>query len=125
MKVLTRKTSRTVCATSAEDFDRKFNEVSESLGSDAELVWDTAPMTVHFIYKEKVRIPETVKEEYEEILGEHFFCRQCPYAIRGKDGRNGIKGCSKHVRENVVDYDSACEMFYKELAQGKIKPRED
>lgn len=119
MKIVRRKKVKTVQAKSANAFDRKFNEASEGL-EDYEIVWDTAPMCVHFLYEEVTKIAESTKEEYEEILGEHYYCKDCPYAKKGKDKRNGIQGCSKNVSV-AKDFTPACELFYKELALGKIK----
>ena len=122
MKIVTRTKCRTVSARTPEEFDRKFNEATMELG-DVELRWDTAPNTVHLLYAQTEKIAETVKEEYEEILGERYYCKDCPYSEKGKNGKSGIKGCTKGVDGRVVDYTPACEMLYKELAQGKIKPR--
>ena len=122
MKIVTRTKCRTISARTSKEFDRKFNEATMEL-EDVELRWDTAPNTVHLLYTVTEKIAEIVKEEYEEILGERYYCKDCPYFKRGKNKRCGSQGCEKEVDRNAVDYTPACELFYKELAQGKIKPR--
>ena len=124
MKIVTRFKTKTVTATNAEDFDKKFNDASLSIGTDVELRWDTAPMTVHFIYKETEHIPETIAEEFE-LRGEKYYCKNCPYFDRSADGRRKSGGCKYAEPGSVVDYTPACEVFYRRLAKGEIKARED
>ena len=123
MKIIRQRKCRTVSANGPEDFDEKFNAVSLELGTDAELKWEeTKPYTVHLIYTEVTKVAETMKEEYEEVLGEKYYCIQCPYFELGKNRKESSKGCTKD-NPLAVDYTPACELFYKELAQGLIKPR--
>lgn len=123
MKIITRTKCRTVSATNPEDFDEKFNEATLALGNGVELKWETAPFTVHLLYKETERFAETAKEEYEEIRGLCYKCKACSHFKLGKDARYRSEGCLIHVDDNAVDNTPACELFYEELAAGKIKPR--
>lgn len=122
MKIILRKKCRTVSAKSSAAFDRAFNEASTEIGEDVELEWEESiPMTVHMIYTERVEVPETLAEELK-LRGEEYFCKDCPYSEQGENGRSGIKGCTKGV-PGVRDYDPACEIFLKDLVQGKVKAR--
>ena len=123
MKIVTRTKCRTVSANSPEDFDEKFNKATEEIGDGVELRWETAPFTVHMLYRETERIAETAKEEYEQIRGIGYHCKDCPHFKLGKDRRYRSEGCQIHVDDLAVDYTRACELFYEELAAGKITPR--
>lgn len=121
MKKIRRKKILTVQGTSAENFDERFNEASESLPETAELKWDTAPMCVHFIYEEVISVPETIAEEFE-LQGVHYFCKDCPHLQKGKDKRCKSHGCKYSKYGTVQDFTPACEFFYKQLLQGEIEP---
>lgn len=121
MKQIRRKKILTVQASSAEEFDRKFNEASNELSGTAELKWDSAPMCVHFIYEEVEEEPETVAEEFK-LQGIQYFCKDCPHLQKGKDKRYKSHGCEYAEYGMVKDYTPACEFFYKQVLQGKIVP---
>lgn len=120
MEKMTKYRSVTVQAKDADEFDRKFDEVSEKIDEPVELQWDTAPMCVHFIYKEIKRIPETVEDEFK-IQGLQYYCKDCPYLEKGRNRREKSHGCKYAEYGNVTDFSPACEMFYKLVKQGKIK----
>lgn len=122
MKKYMRHYCRTVQAKSEQAFDKRFAQVSEELQEkDVELVWDSTGMCVHFHYTEPVYVPESVKEEYE-LKGCSYHCKDCPYFIKGKNGKYKSAGCM--YEPDAVDYTEACEKFYREMATGKIKPVE-
>lgn len=108
----------TVHASTAKAFDRQFNEMSEQITDDAELVWDSAPMTVHFIYEETVKIPETVAE-YFELKGIVLHCIDCKHFVKGKDRRCRSKGCE--FKEGCCDFTPACDMCYEEAFKSEAK----
>ena len=118
MKVITRKKSKTIQAKSAEAFDRKFEEASEEINESVELVWDASPMCVHFIYEETVYIPETLAEKFK-LDGLERYCKDCPNFVKGKDRKYKGQGC--RLVDGRVEYSPACELFYKEVMDGKIK----
>ena len=118
MKIITKKKSVTVHASTAKAFDRQFNEMSEQMTDDAELVWDSAPMTVHFIYEETVKIPETLAE-YFELEGMVLHCIDCNHFIKGKDRRCRNKGCE--FREGCSDFTRACDKCYEEMFKSEAK----
>jgi hypothetical protein len=124
MKVITRKRVRTVQADDADEFDRKFNAVSDELTEDAKLQWDTAPMCVHFIYEEQEKVPETVADEFE-LQGIKYYCKDCPNMIKGKSKRERSHGCKYAEYGTVKDFTPACEWLYKMIVQGKVIPEED
>lgn len=121
MKTVTRKKILTVQANTAEEFDREFNEASESLGYSVELKWDAAPMCVHFIYEETDKIPETCEDEFE-LQGIKYYCKDCPNMLKGKNRREKSHGCKYAEFGTVKDFTPACEYFYRQVLQGKITP---
>lgn len=121
MEKIRKKKILTVQATTADEFDRKFNEASDKLSGNAELKWDTAPMCVHFIYEEVEEKPETVAEEFE-LQGIKYYCKDCPHLQKGKNKRLKSHGCEYAEYGTVTDFTPACEFFYKQVLQGKIVP---
>lgn len=121
MKIITRKKCVTVSEQSAEDFDRRFDEVSRSLPKSAELKWDTKPMCVHFIYEEDEKMPESVMDEYE-LQGLLYKCRNCPYLDKDQDRRKKKHPCKYSEYGIAYDDSPACEVFYKALRAGKLTP---
>ena len=121
-KVVTKKV-KTIQASTASEFDEKFNKFSEAVSSRMELQWDPTPMCVHVLYDEEKLIPETVAEEFE-LRGEHYFCKDCPFFKRGKDKRCKSVGCKYSPYGTAAEFNSACEYFYKQLINGKIEPVE-
>ena len=121
MKIVMRKKCRTVSAKTPAAFDEEFNEATLELGTDIELKWEQAPNTVHIIYTEREQVPETLSETLA-LRGERYFCKDCPYSEKGENGRCGIQGCKKGVPD-VVDYTPACDIFLKDLIQGRVKRR--
>lgn len=118
MKIITRKKSKTIHASTPDAFDRKFQQASETITENVELVWDAAPMTVHFIYDEVVKIPETLAEKFE-LDGLQYYCKDCPNFVKGKNRKYKGQGCT--LVDGRVDFSPACELFYRELMDGKIK----
>ena len=123
MKTEIRTKMKTIQASTAEEFDKLFNKANEEL-TDVELRWDSSPMCVHLLYKEKKLVPETLAEEFE-LRGERYHCINCPYFKRGKDKRCRAVGCKYSPYGTVAEYNAACEYFYKQLINGKIEPVEE
>lgn len=121
MRVIARKRVRTVQANDPDEFDKMFNEASDELAENVKLQWDTAPMCVHFIYEEPVKIPETVADEFE-LQGIKYYCKDCPNFQKGKNKRCRSQGCKYAEYGTVADFTPACEWFYKQVLQGKITP---
>ena len=124
MKEITKFKSRSVKATSCEEFDRKFNEASDELSEDVELVWDASPMCVHFVYKQKELIPETIADEFE-LKGIRYYCKDCPNMLRGKNKREKSHGCKYAEFGTVTDFTPACDYFLRELKTGRLEPVDD
>ena len=118
MKVITKKKSKTIRAKTADSFDRQFQEASDSIDEEYDLVWDSAPMCVHFIWEEKIRIPESLTEKFE-LEGLQRFCKDCPNFIKGKDRRYRGQGC--RLTDGRTEYSPACELFYRGVVDGTIK----
>lgn len=123
MRTLIRKRSRTVQAKSAEEFDREFNRISEELSEDAELVWDTAPMCVHFIYEEHTKVAESAADQFA-LHGLKMKCRNCPHLEKPEDGRVKKCFCPFAFANTTREDQDACEEFYREVLAGEIKAKE-
>ena len=65
-----------------------------------------------------------VRDEYE-AEGIRYLCKECPYLEIGKDKRRKWWPCKYATYGRAYVDSQACESFYKELKQGKIKPREE
>ena len=126
MKVITRKRSRTVQAKTAEQFDKEFEKASSELTEEAELVWDQEPMTVHFIYEERIRIPENSRDELQ-MKGIMLKCKNCPHREVNPDGRKaGHRDfCPFAFLQQTKAENPACELFCSEVLRGEIRPLED
>ena len=110
---------KTISASTPEEYDRLFNEFCKDL-TDAEVHdWSAFCSTIR--YREKQLVPENLADELE-LRGEVYYCKDCPYFIKGEDGNHRCKGCSKHI-PNAVDYTPACELFLNDYVHGKVKPR--
>lgn len=125
MKTITRKKSRTVQATTAEEFDREFNRVSDELTETAELVWDTTPMCVHFIYEEHEKKAETAADELS-LQGIHLKCKNCPHREVNPDGRKAGKKdfCPFALMQTTRADNNACEYFCSQVLRGEINALE-
>ena len=124
MKIINRKKIKTIHSSDPEEFDALFNEASEQMSADYTLIWDAAPMTVHFIYEELERIAESYHDEFV-LEGKNYYCKDCPYFQRGKNKRLRSKGCKFGEFGEVKDFTPACELFCKKVKEGKLKPVED
>ena len=122
MQKQTTRKMKTIQEHTAAAFDEKYNKANEELNV-VEEKWDTAPMCVHLIYEEQKLVPETLSEEFE-LRGEHYYCKDCPYFIRGKNKRCKSIGCKYSPYGTAADFNPACEYFFKQLINGKIEPVE-
>ena len=74
---------------------------------------------VYITWVEAMEIPETVRDEYEQV-GEWHKCIECPHFVRPTDGRRKYTRCP--ITEGLTDAGSnCCDRFYEELDSGKIK----
>lgn len=126
MKIITRKKMRTVQEKTAEAFDREFNKVSGEITEDTELVWDAAPMCVHFVYEEHVKIAENARDELS-LRGIKLKCKDCPHREKNPDGRKaGRKDfCPFAFMNQVRADDPACELFCSEVLRGETEVQEE
>lgn len=126
MKQVKRIRARSFEASTPEEFDSKFNEISDELieeGVTPEKPQKDGDM-YHIYYTYFDTVPESAKETYE-LEGHRYYCKDCPFFQLGENRKRRSAGCSREVEPNAVDYTPACEMFYTLLAKGAIKARED
>lgn len=110
------------------EFQRQYNKVSAELAKftpDKTHMHNDKYFTTMFTYDEvEVKmIPQSLKEEFE-LAGMAKCCGACPHLEIGHNKARKTWPCpfSKYGQSRIDD--SACEIFYKELAAGLAKPRE-
>ena len=126
MKEVKRTRARSFTAETPEEFDEKYNMISDELTEAG--ITPTQPQKdgemYHIFYSYTERVAESAKETYE-LAGNRYYCKDCPFFKLGENRKRRSAGCSKDIEPNAVDYTPACEMFYTLLAKGAIKARED
>lgn len=85
-----------------------------------QVIWNLSNgCSAFLVFEEVVRIPETIREEYE-IRGEVYTCGDCPFKEPQTDGRNPhLWKCLRRPRGTDDDI-KACEHFYRMLDEGRI-----
>ena len=123
MKFTLKPRIKAIEADSAEEFERQFNSFMDDYGcyGDYTIEISNGKFFAVIQYKEEIQTPETLAEEYE-LRGEVFYCRDCPECIDPMLGNQKRCDC-KYAEYGFTRKDNhACEWFYKQLSQGKIKP---
>lgn len=107
-----------------EEFERRFNEATEEYSADdvkIEIQSFTGTHCAYFFIKELKHEFNLVSDEFHE-QGIHYICEQCPYHDPQEDGRKKIVWC-KYADNGFTDLrHEVCEMFYKKVKQGEVKP---
>lgn len=115
-------------ATSADDFQDRFNSKVEELicfdDLNYQLQLQDSLYRAVITYTETTRDADTVKDEFH-FEGIRFLCKHCPYLEDPKDKR--VKHCKcKYAELGMTHKDhEACEMFYRKVKAGSIEPLED
>lgn len=114
-----------VQAESAEKFEAEFNAKTRELAdriTDTKVEITGTVLTGIISYKEKVEVMDCVADEFH-AEGVRYLCKHCPHLEDPEDGR--VKWCScKYADLSMTHKDhEACEVFYKQLKAGKIKPK--
>ena len=101
-------------------YDRIMDELSESEPEDD--VQRYNGLHVAYIrYWEHVEEFDCIADEFH-AEGIHYLCNQCPYHDPVEDGRKKQVWC-KYADYGFTDLrHEACEMFYRKVKQGEIKP---
>ena len=126
MKEVKRTRSRSFTAETPEEFDEKYNMISDELSEMGITMGkpERDGSMYHIFYTYMEMEAESAKETYE-LAGNRYYCKDCPFFKLGENKKHRSAGCSKDIEPNAVDYTPACEMFYTLLAKGAIKARED
>ena len=112
-----------IAAKDGPEFERLFNDRMRSLGEvvSHDIKFGPEGYQAVIMYDEYEDVVETVKEEYE-VQGIMFKCQDCPHMEQPSDKR--YKWC--HCMYSETGYTNrlhgACEVFYKGLKLGSIKP---
>ena len=101
--------------------NRAFKELSQEEGFHFELRDRAKGHCAYITWVEVEEIPETVKEIAHQ-KGIRYQCKDCPYIKIPKDRR--LKWCECPFGACTKN-DEACDWFYKEVAKGSVKPREN
>lgn len=115
-------------ATSADDFQDRFNSKVEELicfdDLNYQLQLQDSLYRAVITYTETTKDADTVKDEFH-FEGIRFLCKHCPYLEDPKDRR--VKYCKCKYAELGMTHKEreACEMFYRKLKAGTIEPLED
>lgn len=116
---------KAIQAKDAKDFESQFNEFIEQNGDVKDYKADVSDGQFFAIihYVEETYIAESIAEEYE-LRGESFRCRDCPECVPPMKGNTKRCDC-RYAELGYTRLESpACEWFYRQLSQGKLKPRE-
>ena len=126
MKEFTMTHSKSFIAKTPEEYDEKYNSISDSLVEKGYQLHDDEPKEsnnmYHIYYSYKIQVAESAREEYE-LRGERYYCKDCPFFKVSEDKRRKGAGCTRNVDERAVDYTPACNLFYDLYAKGEIEPR--
>lgn len=127
MKQKLEKIRRIVSSKNPEEYEQKFNEMAKKLageGPEIQDVFENGQFTTIFTYTKTEKIPETAKDRFL-LEGQTFTCEQCPYLEKGNDKRRKRWGCPYSFTGMACTDQEACNVFYSDLAQGKIQPKGD
>lgn len=119
----TGKKFKAVVGSDSFDFEVKLNAALDNLnkaGFKYELTFNyNAGFCAYIVWEETLEIPESAKDEYEQI-GERHNCIECPYFVRPTDGRRKYTRCRNTQKLTTADC-NCCDQFYEELDKGMIK----
>lgn len=114
-------------STDASDFAARYNEAMREHHGDIVEEKTTVSDGVFaalLFYTFTEEVVETVRDEYE-LAGITYKCKHCPFPEDPKDGRVKRMYCRYSEFGETHKYDPACEVFYRALKQGEIKPLKD
>ena len=109
-----------------QEFETLFNKATEELSEKGtEFETDIQPFTgthcAYIFYTEIKREFNLVSDEFH-AQGIHYLCGQCSLHDPQEDGRQKKVYC-KYADCGMTDVrHEVCEMFYKKVKQGEIKP---
>lgn len=111
-----KKRFRCIEAQTAAEFESEIQQIYDE-HPDAEVIFhQTAPRLAYVKWTEKVRVIETLEDEFHE-RGVRLSCCDCPFYERPTDMRRRWTRCLKSNLP-VHEDDAACEICYQ-LAAGR------
>ena len=103
------------------EFEANFNSKMRELVDKKPKYEFRGELTAYITYTHREEIAETVEDEFAQ-QGIKYVCGQCPHMERPNDKRCKWGEC-KYSRIGRVHFNSsACELFYKEVMLGKVRP---
>lgn len=115
MKVIKKNDIRVIESTNALDFQNNFNRtISDLIDTGVEYTTEThifeTKYTAIFNCKIILRIPETIKDEYE-LQGIIRTCEDCPYYVKKTRFKGGCDFCKGELYHD----DDVCPHYWVEL----------
>lgn len=120
---------RVVKSANADEYERLFNKMAAELAEHNPVIKDIDNKDLfvsYFTYEETEvkEVPETVEDEFK-LQGIEYCCEACPHLEIGHNKARKKWPCMFSKYGQSRKDSKACELFYKELAQGLVKPREE
>lgn len=106
-----------------EEVNAKLKELAEYRPKlETQLLDDSFKAIITYTMRE--RVMDSVADEFH-AEGIHYLCKNCPYLDDPHDKRVMRCGCRYAELGTTHKLHEACEVFYKGLKAGNIKPLED
>lgn len=117
------KQVRVVHKETAEAFESALNAVLEEITDPkAEIEYNHAKgFCAYVTYSETRKKVEGAKDLFN-MEGVRYLCAECPYFEKEYDGRVKWGYCDMSVSGRTRKDSECCELFYRLLASGEIKP---
>lgn len=124
MKIITEQNCKAIRETDPRGFEAEYIKALEGVKNpDIYKDYKDGAFIAIITWEETREQVESVKDEYH-LEGLRFVCGQCPYIEIG-DRRKKRHPCKYSIYSSVDKRQEACELFYKELKQGLIEPRDE
>lgn len=124
MRTTTFKQYRLIQAGSIDELEAKVNDAIRELQEfDPAVVFSdfASGFFARIEYKECEEIIETIADEFH-LQGLRYVCAQCPLHDDIEDHRRVMVGCKYSEFGETNLKHECCEMFYRELKAGRLKP---
>lgn len=108
----------------AQEFEAEFNRRAKDLNANKSSVttmYDNGKFVALIEYECVERTIDTVTDEFH-MEGIKYICDECPYMEDPDDKRVMHVDCKYAEFGRTHRKQEACELFYRQIKQGKIKP---
>ena len=108
----------------SNQFNKKMKELAHCRSVKPEIKMDDGIFSAVIMYEESDEQIDRVSDIFHEE-GIRYVCKQCPHMVDPQKGNVKWCECPFHELGRTHKDHECCELFYKELIQGKIKPLPD